>query len=288
VTDGDDAPSATADLAPPPWVTAACDEPPRSARRARWGFRHESWIVELPERRRVVVQRRTDGTDPTTASARTVRERVRATGLAVPEPERVRGIAGAPVVVLPWIEGVVAADLLATRDGATAAGRACGEVAARLAAVDGSGLTPPDPDASADALREALPRGSSPSWVIDAILRAVDETRARGSRFAHGDLAPVNVLVADGRAVAVLDLDRARLAHPWYDAAWFGWVVSVHHPGVAEVAWAAFGAASGLGRTPIDALAWLWPLQLSERVAEARDDAERETWSGRLAAVLRA
>jgi aminoglycoside phosphotransferase (APT) family kinase protein len=48
--------------------------------------------------------------------------------------------------------------------------------------------------------------------------------------FAHGDLAPVNVIVRDSTLVALLDLERARLAHPLFDAAWFRLMVRHHHP----------------------------------------------------------
>ena len=85
---------------------------------------------------------------------------------------------------------------------------------------------------------------------------------------------------------AVLDLDRARLAHPLYVAAWFAWVVSFHHRDVAGAAWSAYAQAAGLGATSPAVLAWLWPLQLLDRLAEAPDAAERTLWAGRLAAGL--
>ncbi len=101
--------------------------------------------------------------------------------------------------------------------------------------------------------------------------------------FAHGDLAPVNLLVRDGRVAAVLDLDRARLAHPLYDAAWFAWVVAFHHGDVVEATWSAYAEAGRVDvRAPV-ALALLWPLQLAERLAEALDAGERAMWADRLA-----
>jgi aminoglycoside phosphotransferase (APT) family kinase protein len=106
-------------------------------------------------------------------------------------------------------------------------------------------------------------------------------------RFAHGDLAPVNLLVQDGRVAAVLDLDGARLAHPLFDAAWLAWIISFHHGDVAEAAWGAYARAVGAGVRSPAALAWLWPLQLLERLAEARGEDERATWADRLVAVPR-
>jgi aminoglycoside phosphotransferase (APT) family kinase protein len=280
----------------PAWVAAACDGAVAAARRARWGFRHETWLVDLVDGLRVVVQRRADGSDPLAAHARAKRGRVRGTAIDVPEPVSVQRIGDRTVVVFPFVEGVVAAELLTTDEGAVTAGRACGEVAARLAAIDPTGLRLPGTWASGRALLAAVPEwvaalepgsaGGARERSARTAQRAAREIDAAGPCFAHGDLAPVNVLVRDGRPAAVLDLDRARPAHPRYDAAWFGWVVGFHHPGVAGAAWSAFARASGLGERPVDDVAWLWPLLLLERAAGAQDDAERMLWSDRLSATL--
>lgn len=245
---------------------------PVALRRARWGFRHRTWIADTGDGHRLVVQRRADGSDPTTPAAVAVRQRVRDAGLLVPEPLRCSPDAGgAATVILPFIVGTVAADLLETDGGAMVAGRACGEVAARLAAIDPAGLGLPGTWSSGSALQAAVrawvaaldpgpvddTRARIGGAIEHAVRRAAREVDASGPRFAHGDLAPVNVLVRDGRVAAVLDLDRARPAHPSYDAAWF-------------------------------ALAWLWPPLLLERSAETLDDAERARWSERLAALARA
>ena len=47
---------------------------------------------------------------------------------------------------------------------------------------------------------------------------------------AHGDLAPVNLLVDGERLAGILDLERLRLAPPLFDAAWFRLLVRHHHP----------------------------------------------------------
>jgi aminoglycoside phosphotransferase (APT) family kinase protein len=283
------------DSTAPTWVAAACDGALTAARRARWGFRHETWLVDLVDGRRVVIQQRADGSDPLAADARAVRGRVRATGIDVPEPVSVQRIDGAVVAVLPFIEGVVAAAQLATDEGASSAGRACGEVATRLATVDPAGLRLSGTWDSGPALLAAVtgwaagldpaPAGDARRRLSRVTERAAREIDAAGPCFAHGDLAPVNVLVADGRPAAVLDLDRARRAHPRYDAAWFAWVITFHHPGTATAAWRAF-ALAGPADEPVRAVSWLWPLLLLERVAEAVDDAERERWSQRLARTL--
>ena len=182
----------------PEWVRAI-DPDLRGGSRARWGFVHETWVVETPGGRRVVVQRRAPGDDPTGPAARAVREVVRSTGLVVPEPIRVpvwdrRRI----VVTMPFIEGTPAADLLSTGKGADLAGRACGEVAARLASANG----PPGAQPAGWTSPPRLPAGSDvsallpdqPPGVHTRLARLAErnahELGALGLRLAHGDLSP--------------------------------------------------------------------------------------------------
>ena len=239
---------------PPAWVGAALGAGIRSATRARWGFRHETWVVELAGER-CVVQRRADGSDPTTSPWPAIRQLVRDAGLATPEPVRLASLGQDVVVALPAIDGTVAAELLRAGHGAELVGRACGWVASRFRSIDPGAFVLPGP-----------PGGFGETAPV----------------VAHGDLAPVNILMRDERVVGVLDLDRIRLAHPDYDAAWFAWVVTTHHPELADSAWRGFADAAHLrDRTPSD-VAWLWPLQLAERVREAASGPERARWLGHL------
>lgn len=281
--------------APPAWVTDACGNAIVAARPARWGFRHETWIVEETDGRAFVVQRRVDGSDPTSPNARAVRDLVRAAGLPVPEPARVVVVADEVVVVMPLVDGVVAAELLGTDRGAEIVGRACGEIGTRLGAMNPTGVPLPRMWASGDSLRvatharidrlpSALPTETRRRLLI-ALDRAAREVDAVKPRLVHGDLVPVNVLVRDDRLAAVLDLDRVQLAHPLYDAAWFAWVVSFYHADVADVACNAYARAAGVAVRPFAAMAWMWPLQLLDRLAEAQDAHERAVWAARLAAI---
>ena len=180
-------------------------------------------------------------------------------------------------------------------EGAAACGRCCGEVAAALAGArdipHGLRATWASSRLLVEAARTWLP--SCEAMLANGQVDALERVLARAARtvdeapaqVAHGDLAPVNVLVRAGEIAAVLDLDRVQLAHPLYDAAWFSWVVSFHHPDVAVHACAAFAEAAG---TPAHAtqVSWLWPLLLLERLAEAASPGERTTWSVRLLASL--
>src|SRR6476660_4452699 len=94
----------------PAWVAVVAGHDARSARRARWGFRHETWIVDLSDGGRRVFQRRSDGSDPGSAEASAVRSIVRATGLPTPEPIRVDRAGRLEhdlVLELPYVAGVV-------------------------------------------------------------------------------------------------------------------------------------------------------------------------------------
>jgi aminoglycoside phosphotransferase (APT) family kinase protein len=280
---------------PPAWVSEAIVERFVAARPARWGFRHETWIVEGIDGPAFVVQRRVDDSDPTSPGMRAVRDLVRAAGLPVPEPARVLHMTEGVVVVLPFVDGVVGAELLGTERGAKIVGRTCGEIVARLGAVNPSTVAPPGPWISGadlragmhawiDQLASALPAARR-RYLLTALDRAALEVDSVQPRLVHGDLAPVNVLLRHDRLTAVLDLDRVQLAHPLYDAAWFAWVVSFHHPEVADVACEAFARAAGLSVQSVADLTWMWPLQLLERLAEAHTEPERTMWVARLAAT---
>jgi aminoglycoside phosphotransferase (APT) family kinase protein len=273
----------------PGWVARAAGGEIRKAAPATWGFRHETWLVERGDGDRLVLQRRTDGSDPTVAPHPAIRAAVRAVGLPVPEPVRLARDAGTVIVRLPYVEGETAAAALRHGKGAGLAGRACGTVAARLQTVRPDGLGLVRADVAAADHGADLPQAIPPA-LREPLARYLARTRpileAAAPAVAHGDLAPVNVIVRHGRVAAVLDLDRVRLAHPAYDAAWFAWVVSAHHPGLAADAWHGYADAARFGgRGPRD-LAWLWPLQLLERVREASDPDDRSRWVERLGAAL--
>lgn len=283
---------------PPPWVVEALGADVRSATRARWGFRHETWLVDRGGER-LVVQRRVDGSDPTLPPHPAIRRMVRDAGLPVPEPVRVRWPGDDVVVVLPKVDGTVGAELLRDGRGAAIVGRACGWVAARLASIDpgtmGLRSRPGADDLTGELAASAGVAGFDglPGTLREPTARYLRQARplldATPLVVAHGDLAPVNILVRDDRVVAVLDLDRARLAHRDYDAAWFAWVVSTHHPELASEAWRGYADAAGQSGRPglsIPDVAWLWRLQLLERVREAATDHERDRWLAHLEAAL--
>ncbi len=129
--------------------------------------------------------------------------------------------------------------------------------------------------------------GSRPAAALERVLlrvpAALDSVEPV---FAHGDLAPVNVLLWDGMIVAVLDFERARLAHPLFDAAWWRWIVCHHHPERWEAAGPAFFAAAELtlDRGTLERLDMLAVLQCLEVLHETphRARAARSEWAARV------
>jgi len=111
-------------------------------------------------------------------------------------------------------------------------------------------------------------------------------------RFVHGDFAPVNVIVRDGDVVALLDLERARIAHQLFDAAWFRCTVRHHHPEQWDVVGPAFMSAAGVPEAPalatiLDALAALQCLEMVDRSPVSRGGV-RSDWAARLAGIVSA
>ncbi len=85
----------------------------------------------------------------------------------------------------------------------------------------------------------------------ERLARAIDAIpglyAATPPRPAHGDFVPVNVLLRpDGDLAGVLDLGVWRIAHPWLDVAWWGWVVRTFHPDAWAASWRTLLSSAGV------------------------------------------
>lgn len=239
--------------------------------------------------------------------------------LAVVAPELpIPAIAGGdsrapvPYVVTRFVAGTSGRSLLDDDAGARRLGTVAGAVARDLAAVPTAGLGLPRRWASPRTLGGAAERWLARSRTdlepavalqLGQLLPRLDaELDDPPPVFAHGDLAPVNLIVdgateggtrgaRDGATlVGLLDLERARIAHPLFDAAWWTWILRYHHPDRAPVAVEAFLDAAGLPDDPatrrrLDILAGLQCLEVLGALPRRALDRRRE-WSERVAAAV--
>ena len=210
-----------------------------------WASGVRTSLVTLEGGRRVVHQEAA----PTVAGRGGIASRIRYTRALwsalprLPVPEILDGDTRAdpPFVVTSFIQGEPGDALLATPAGAARLGRLAGDAAAALAAVPPAaiGRSLPrmwaDPDrlavAAAAWLREAAPVLHPPeAEAVRALLDRIPGLLAGPPVIAHGDLAPVNLLVEGEQLAGIVDLERLRLAPAHFDAAWFRLLVRHHHP----------------------------------------------------------
>ena len=163
-----------------------------------------------------------------------------------------------PFLVTAFVPGRTGAELLGSDSDAVVLGRAAGAAARAIAAIPPRSLGTRLPglwgDAgllSAAALRwlGGVRATLSPSEIrsVAGTIDGIPGLLAAPAVLAHGDLAPVNLVIDDGRMVGLLDLERLRVAPAGFDAAWFRFMVRHHHPERWPVAGPAFLEAANLG-----------------------------------------
>ena len=216
----------------------------------------------------------------------------------LPLAEVIGGDAGGetPWIVSRFVSGVSGRELLCDDAGSALVGAAVGRLARQIARVPPAGLrlsrTWGDAALLGAAgrrwLAEARPfvGAGTARWIVELVERLPGVFEDAQPVFAHGDLAPVNVLMRDGDVVALLDLERARFAHPLFDAAWWRWVVRYHHAGRGTSAVTSFLDAAGIGRdaSVLERLDLLAALQCLEMLAAAPSGkpAMRREWANRI------
>ena len=198
-----------------------------------------------------------------------------------------------PWLATRYVEGTSGSELLDDDAGAARLGAAAGAVARAIAAVSPAGLGLSRRWAAAGTL-QAVAAGWVSAVAVEGarplLARIPAILEASPPALAHGDLAPVNLVIRGGRVTGLLDLERARIAPAAFDAAWFRLMILVHHPERWGAAGPAFLAARGFSddaRTAalLDDLAALACLELA---AGARAGSSlRGTWSARAAGALR-
>jgi len=242
----------------PAWVRASFDEVVSRAAPLPWGFRNETWLAELADGRRFAATRLTDRRAAAIVLARVaaVQPRLVALGLPIPAIVESRPARAAVVLVSPFQDGDPGPEVMLEPSGPAIVGSLLGSAWRTLALADAVGLGLPDlwaePDRLAraasgwlDALAATLSRPNRAR--LAGAIETLPAVAGRGpTGIVHGDLVPANVLVRDGRLVALLDLEFVRLGDTRLDAAWFDWIVWFHHRPIHQVAWEAFAAAGGI------------------------------------------
>lgn len=267
---------------------------------APWGSSTRTQVVTLAGGERVVLQRG--------SRWRGMRRRVRLARLLparapwIPWAELLSGDASglSAYLVTAFAPGVQGGEMLWHDREAAALATHMGQLVPALARVPTAGLRLSSLWGSPERLVASAARwlarsepilGPEAAAAVGPMVAAVPRRLgAHRPVFAHGDFAPVNVILRDGAIVALLDLERARLAHPLFDAAWWRLMVRCHHPDRWPAAGPAFFSAAGLGtgRRVIEQLDLLAVLQCLEMIGSShrRSPATRAAWAGRLRTVL--
>jgi aminoglycoside phosphotransferase (APT) family kinase protein len=275
-----------------------------------WASGVQTSMVTLEDGRRVVRQEGAPTVEGRAGIARRIRfaRALRSVAPGLPLPEVLGGDerADPPYALTSYLAGEPGDALLATPAGAARLGRVAGGAAKALAAVPAAAVSPAvpghplprawvDPDrlaaAAAEWFREAVPLlDQSAAEAVRAILDRIPVLFAAPPVVAHGDLAPVNLLVDGERLAGILDLERLRLAPPLFDAAWFRLLVQHHHPERWPDAGPPFLAALGISDSGVTAAAMddLAVLACLEMLAALpRRSPVRIAWAGRARERLR-
>jgi Ser/Thr protein kinase RdoA (MazF antagonist) len=295
--------SGPAGTAPPDWLFEVLGDGASEPARLRWGFTNESWTAVVRGRRLVATRLADPG------SARRILEdgptlgrRLAAVGVPTAMPLVAASSIGLGVVVFELIDGTPGIELIDRAGGAALLGRLAGRTWSRMCSADPAGLglddlwSRPDDllaDANSwlDAAAPDLP-GAATAALRAGLVRLAPALARRPAGLVHGDFVPVNILVRDDQAVALLDWEAVRIGEPLLDAAWFEWILRYHHPAIADQASAAFAEAAGIDRAD-DATATLLAILPAVRILEILGRAEspaasRRRWLEQLRHLARA
>ena len=267
-----------------------------------WATAVETSRVTLVHGRVVVYQAGLPTTDGRAGIARRMRVG-RALGAAAPAlgvPAVLDGDAAAdpPFLVTAFVPGRGGGEMLGSPADALVLTRVAGEAVRSVAAVPAQALHTALPRTWTDARRLQLSAGR---WLAGETLGKPDTAAAlcvleripllfaEPPSLAHGDLAPVNLVLDGERLAGLLDLERVRVAPAGFDAAWFRLLVRHHHPERWPDAGPAFLEAAGVGHDPLvlrrlDDLAILACLE--QAASLPRRSPAREAWAAHAREVL--
>ena len=226
---------------------------------AAWALTNRTDLVRLGGEDRVVVQTypRPEDAEQRVRVMRGLRAPAAAAGIAIP---RIRefDLDGNPAWVifdvLPGVPVPVSGEGLADAD-FPARAREMGELLASFRGLPTTGLelddlwtSPRRLAARAADWMDGVPGliANERAALIDALARVPELFEGRPAVLAHGDFAPVNVLVEGTAVTGLLDFESVRLADPLFDVAWWAWSVSFSSHAVLEAAWPEFLRGAGI------------------------------------------
>jgi aminoglycoside phosphotransferase (APT) family kinase protein len=272
-------------------VAASLGSPLVAASTVGWGDAHATLRLLLGDGRAFAV-RRLPGPDGSQARRiESTMTRFAAAGLPTADAV-LTDTAEATWLAVPWIDGLTGAAWLDEPDRACRLADRMGHLVRRIARIDPLDVRAIEPhalqeDPAAGIERwMATPADLAPA-VRDGVAWAIRRRREADQApptVAHGDYAPINVIVdAEGEITALLDFEHVTLGPPNTDVAWWGWVVRHHHPEAWAAAWPTFRSAAGVEPDVPDAdLQALALFELARRAATAADAETRVRWLARL------
>ncbi|MFJ1457912.1 phosphotransferase family protein [Nocardia sp. N2S4-5] len=245
------------------WLERAVGQPVSEAMPAEWGVQNRTELVTLADETRVVLQRyrRRADAERRVRIMEALREPAADKGIPIPVIRRSDLDADPPWAVFEALPGVPVPDSPETGPKSPRFPLVAWSMGALLADfselpgddldLDDSWARPRYLSARADAWAECLAPAlsSQQSDTLEEVLADLPELfDGRPTVLAHGDFAPVNVLVEGTSITGLLDFESVRLADPLYDVAWWAWSVSFSGPAVFTAAWPAF--LDGVGIDP--------------------------------------
>ncbi len=260
--------------------------PVAAVTRAVWGFKNRTDLIVLADGERVVLQcyRRRHDAEHRLRVLRALGAPAAEAGIPIPRVREFDLEAELPWVVFDMLPGAPATEADGGLEGARfpATARSMGALLSAFRSLSTAGLELDELWARPARLAVQATRWAEQLTVLSAAQRSllaefVDAIPAlfdgRPVVLAHGDYAPVNVLIEDGSVTGLLDFEDIRLADPLFDVAWWKWAVSFSSASILDRAWPEFLHGAGVDAADPDLSARIASLQVLRMLELLAEDA---------------
>ncbi|MFF3566356.1 aminoglycoside phosphotransferase family protein [Nocardia jiangxiensis] len=244
-----------ADLA---WLERVLDRPIMAATSAEWGVGDNTSLVTVDDGTGVVVQRYRLGgeADRRMRIMNALRDPAAARGITIPGIHAADIGAQPPWIAFDMLPGAPSAETAMDGPHFPALARAMGAMLADFSELpctdvelDDMWARPRYLAARADAWAECLAPALSAaqSAALEGVLADLPALfDGRPAVLAHGDYAPVNILVEDGAITGLLDFESVCVADPLYDPARWAWSVGFAGRDALARSWPEFLRGAGI------------------------------------------